>query len=83
MTKKITCVLINRSNYARLKPVLEILRDSPKADLNLICSGSMPHHQYGRAVDEVLADNFAIEQQIYTELLGSNPNTRLNPLGSA
>jgi len=81
LTKKITCVLINRSNYARLKPVLEILRDSPKADLNLICSGSMPHHQYGRAVDEVLADNFAIEQQIYTELLGSNPNTMAKSIG--
>jgi len=81
LVKRITCVLINRSNYARLKPVLEILRDNPEADLSLICSGSMPHHQYGKAVDEVLADNFAVEQQIYTELLGSNPNTMAKSIG--
>jgi len=78
---RIACILINRSNYARLKPVLEILRDHPEADLKIICSGTMSHHQYGKAIDEVISDGFTVDEQIYTELLGSNPNTMAKSIG--
>jgi UDP-hydrolysing UDP-N-acetyl-D-glucosamine 2-epimerase len=81
LAKRIACILINRSNYARLKPVLEILRDNPKVDLKLICSGTMPHHQYGKAIEEVQADGFTVQEVIYNELLGSNLNTMAKSIG--
>ena len=67
---KITSVLVDRANYGRLKPILEIMRDDSDIELNLVCTGTMLLDRFGRAVELVKNDGFDISEEIYIELEG-------------
>ena len=80
---KITAVLVDRANYGRLKPVLEVMRDDSGIELNLICTGTMLLDRFGKAVDLVKKDGFNVTEEIYIELEGSVPSTMAKSIGLA
>jgi UDP-hydrolysing UDP-N-acetyl-D-glucosamine 2-epimerase len=80
---KITAVLVDRANYGRLKPVLEIIRDDADMELNLVCTGTMLLDRFGMAVDLVKNDGFDVSEEIYIELEGSVLSTMSKSIGLA
>jgi UDP-hydrolysing UDP-N-acetyl-D-glucosamine 2-epimerase len=78
---KITTVLVDRANYGRLKPVLEVMRDDPSIELSLVCTGTMLLDRFGRAVELVKKDGFDVSEEIYVELEGSIPGTMAKSIG--
>ena len=80
---KISAVLVDRANYGRLKPVLEIMRDDSDIELNLVCTGTMLLDRFGKAVNLVKNDGFNISEEIYIELEGSVPSTMAKSIGLA
>jgi len=78
---KISAVLVDRANYGRLKPVLEIMHNDPDINLEIICTGTMPLDRFGRAVDLVRSDGFKVSEEIYIELEGSVPSTMAKSIG--
>jgi len=80
---KITTVLVDRANYGRLRPVLEVMRDDLGIELNLVCTGTMLLDRFGKAVDLVKKDGFNVSEEIYIELEGSVPSTMAKSIGLA
>ena len=80
---KITAVLVDRANYGRLKPILEIMRNDPDIELGLVCTGTMLLDRFGKAVDLVKNDGFYGSEEIYIELEGSVPSTMAKSIGLA
>jgi UDP-hydrolysing UDP-N-acetyl-D-glucosamine 2-epimerase len=80
---KITTVLVDRANYGRLRPVLEVMRDDSGIELNLVCTGTMLLDRFGKAVDLVKKDGFTVSEEIYIELEGSVPSTMAKSIGLA
>ena len=80
---KITTVLVDRANYGRLKPVLEVMSDDSGIELNLVCTGTMLLDRFGKAVDLVKKDGFNVTEEIYIELEGSVPSTMAKSIGLA
>jgi UDP-hydrolysing UDP-N-acetyl-D-glucosamine 2-epimerase len=80
---KITTVLVDRANYGRLKPVLEIMHSDTDIDLSLVCTGTMLLDRFGKAVDFVKKDGFNVTEEIYIELEGSVPSTMAKSIGLA
>jgi len=80
---KISTVLVDRANYGRLKPVLEIMNSDADIDLNLVCTGTMLLDRFGKAVDLVKKDGFDVTEEIYIELEGSVPSTMAKSIGLA
>ena len=61
---KITTVLVDRANYGRLRPVLEVMRDDSGIELNLVCTGTMLLDRFGKAVELVKKDGFNVSEEI-------------------
>ena len=80
---KISAVLVDRANYGRLKPVLNIMRNDSGVELNLVCTGTMLLDRFGKAVDLVKNDGFGVSEEIYIELEGSVPSTMAKSIGLA
>jgi UDP-hydrolysing UDP-N-acetyl-D-glucosamine 2-epimerase len=80
---KITTVLVDRANYGRLKPVLEIMHNDTDIELNIVCTGTMLLDRFGKSVDLVKKDGFNVEEEIYIELEGSVPSTMAKSIGLA
>jgi UDP-hydrolysing UDP-N-acetyl-D-glucosamine 2-epimerase len=80
---KITAVLVDRANYGRLKPVLEIMRDDIDIELNLVCTGTMLLDRFGKSVELVKNDGFDVSEEIYIELEGSVLSTMAKSIGLA
>ena len=79
--RKITVVLVDRANYGRLKPVMELMRDEPEIDMQIVCTGSMLLDRFGKAIDVVKDDGFEVQEEIYIELEGSVPGTMVKTMG--
>ena len=80
---KITAVLVDRANYGRLKPILEVMRDESGIELNLVCTGTMLLDRFGMAIELVKNDGFDVSEEIYIELEGSVPSTMAKSIGLA
>ena len=83
MKKKIAVVLVNRANYARMKPVMQALQQQPDVDMQTICAGSMLLDRYGNARNVVAADGFNVDAEVYLQLEGSVPITMVKSIGLA
>jgi len=83
MKKKIAVVLVNRANYARMKPVMQALQQEPDVDMQTICAGSMLLDRYGNARNVVAADGFNVDAEVYLQLEGSVPITMVKSIGLA
>ena len=82
MTKKICVVLVDRANYGRLKPVMEILKCDKRFALQIICTGTTLLEKHGKVVDLIEKDGFKISSKIYMEYAGSVPETMAMGIGT-
>ena len=82
MKRKIAVVLTNRSNYGRMKPVMQALKEHPMIELLLFCTGTMVLERFGRPVDLCKEDGFEVHAEIYTELEGDMPTSMAKSIGT-
>ena len=80
---KIVAVLVDRANYGRIKPILEIMRDDKNIELSIVCTGTMVLDRFGKSVSIVKADGFNVTEEIFVELEGSVPSTMAKSMGLA
>lgn len=50
---KITCILVDRANYGRLQPVLDLLESADWCELTVICGGTTVIPRFGAMADQV------------------------------
>jgi len=81
--RKVCVVLVDRANYGRLKPVLLEINGRSEVQLQLIAAGTMVLERFGQPVQNVKADGFHVDGEIYIELEGSTPATMAKSLGFA
>lgn len=79
--KKIAVVLVDRANYARLRPVMQELQRQGEVELQVVCAGTMLLERFGRARDVVEKDGFPVASEIYLEVEGSVPITMTKGIG--
>ena len=80
---RVAVVMVDRANYARLRPVMRELRDQGKVDLLTVCGGTMLLERFGRVRDLVEADGFSINGEVYLEVEGAVPITMTKSIGLA
>lgn len=81
--RKVLVVLVDRANYGRLKPVMEAIQSHPGLTLQVVATGTMVLERFGRPIDQVREDGFAIDGQAFIELEGSTPVTMAKSVGFA
>lgn len=58
----------NRAEYGLLHPVLRALAADPRLDYRLVVSGAHLKDEFGRTVDEITADGFAIHARVAIDM---------------
>ena len=79
--RKICVVVASRANYARIKTVLEAVRDHPDLELQVIAAASTLLHRFGTAVDVMESDGFKPDATIRLIIEGENPTTMAKSTG--
>ncbi len=72
MKKKICFVIYNRSNYARLKPILETIKKSNKFELKIILTSSSILFKYGDLKKIIIKDGFKVDYTFFSHIEGEN-----------
>jgi UDP-hydrolysing UDP-N-acetyl-D-glucosamine 2-epimerase len=84
MIKRKICIVITaRASYARVKTVLQAIKNHPKLQLQLILSGSSLLDRYGSADKVVEKDGFEITEKIYNILEGEGQTFMAKTTGLA
>jgi len=81
--RKILVVLVDRANYGRLKPVMRAIQYHPALTLQVVAAGTMVLERFSQPVDQVRADGFPVDGEVYIELEGSKPVTMAKSVGFA
>jgi UDP-hydrolysing UDP-N-acetyl-D-glucosamine 2-epimerase len=79
--RKICVILVDRANYGRMWPVMKAIQGHSDLQLQVICSGTMLLERFGKAMNQVIADGFSVDGQVYIELEGSVPATMAKTIG--
>lgn len=79
--KKIGVVITSRASYARIKTVLEAIKNSSELELFLIGSASLLLYKYGNAYQIIEKDGFVIDEKVYMLIEGGNPATMAKSVG--
>jgi len=72
MKKKICFVIYNRSNYARLKPILETLKKSKLFELQIVLTSSSILFKYGDLKKIIINDGFKVNYSFFSHIEGEN-----------
>ena len=72
MKKKVCFVIYNRSNYARLKPILETIKKSNKFELKIILTSSSILFKYGDLKKIIIKDGFKVDYTFFSHIEGEN-----------
>ena len=72
MKRKILFVIYNRSNYGRLKPILEKIKKSNYFELQIILTSSSVLNKYGDLANVIKKDGFKINYTFYSHIEGEN-----------
>lgn len=76
------CVVVTaRPSYARIKTVLEAIRDHPQLELQLVVGASALLERYGPVVDVMRADGFEPDAVVYMVVEGENLVTTAKSTG--
>ena len=81
--RKVAVVLVDRANYGRLKPVMQAIQRHPALQLHVIAAGTMILERFDQPVNQVRADGFPVDGEIFIELEGSKPVTMAKSVGFA
>lgn len=79
--RKIAVVITARPSYARIKTVLESVRDHPDLELSLVVTASALLERYGSVIDVIRADGFTPDATAYMVVEGENPVTTAKSTG--
>jgi UDP-hydrolysing UDP-N-acetyl-D-glucosamine 2-epimerase len=79
--RKICVVVASRANYARIKTVLEAVRDHPDLELQVVAGASLVLERFGNAVDVMSLDGFAPDATIRFIIEGETPATMAKSTG--
>lgn len=67
---RITCVLVDRANYGRLQPVLELLESADWCELKIICGGTTVLPRFGQPCGDISLQ-FVVSDGVWHEVEGS------------
>lgn len=81
MTRRVCVVITARPSYARIKTVLEAVRDHPDLELQIVVGASALLERYGPAIDVIRADGFEPDAVVYMVLEGENLVTTAKSTG--
>jgi len=79
--RKVCVVVTARPSYSRIKTALEAIRDHPGLELQLVVAASALLERYGRVLDTITADGFAIAARVYMVMEGENLATMAKTTG--
>lgn len=79
--RKICVVIINRTNYGRLKPLLSAIKNHPDFELQIVVGSAMLVYRFGHGADIVSKDGFDIDAKLYTHIDGENNITMAKSVG--
>lgn len=79
--RKVCVVVTARPSYARIKSVLEAVRDRPDLELQLVVGASALLERYGPAIDVIRADGFEPDAVAYMVVEGENLVTTAKSTG--
>ena len=83
MKKKILVVIYNRANYARIKTVLEAIKNHKKLSLHLGLASSSVMYRFGNLDAIIKKDGFFINDKIYSMVEGGDLSTMAKSTGLA
>ena len=81
MMRKICVVITARPSYARIKTVLESVRNHPDLKLQLVVGGSALLERYGPAIKVIEADGFKPDAVVHMVVEGENLVTTAKSTG--
>jgi len=70
--RKVLVAITARPSYSRIRSALVHLREDPRVELKILCSGSSLLDRYGRVVDFIRADGFDVIDEAYTFVEGDD-----------
>jgi UDP-hydrolysing UDP-N-acetyl-D-glucosamine 2-epimerase len=79
--RKVAVVITARPSYARIKTVLEAIRDHESLELQLVVAASALLERYGAVIDVIRADGFKPDAMVYMVVEGENPVTAAKSTG--
>ena len=79
--RKVCIVITARPSYARIKTVLEAVRDHSGLELQLVIAASALLERYGRVIDVIRADGFEPTETVYMLVEGENLVTSAKSTG--
>lgn len=82
MKRKIGVVVTSRSSYARIKSVLNAIKERPDdLELLLIGAASLLLYKYGNVAEIMERDGFKLNEKVYMVVEGENPTTMAKTVG--
>ena len=81
MKRKVLVILVDRANFGRMWPVMNMIQKHPKLELMTLCSGSMVLERFGNTVNDVEEMGFPVTGRVYMEVEGSVPLTMAKSVG--
>lgn len=79
--RKICVVVASRANYARIKTVLEAVRDHPELELQVVGGASLVLERFGNAADVMATEGFRVDATIRFIIEGETPATMAKSTG--
>jgi UDP-hydrolysing UDP-N-acetyl-D-glucosamine 2-epimerase len=79
--RKVCVVVASRANYARIRTVLEAVREHPDLDLQVVAGASLVLERFGNAVDIMGMEGFAPDATIRFIIEGETPATMAKSTG--
>jgi UDP-hydrolysing UDP-N-acetyl-D-glucosamine 2-epimerase len=79
--RKICVVVGNRANYARIKSVLEAVRESSSLELQVVAGASLVLERFGNAAEVMELEGFAPDATIRFIIEGETPSTMAKSTG--
>jgi len=79
--RKVCVVVASRANYARVKTVLEAVRDHPELELQLVAGASVVLERFGNALEVMTLDGFVPDATIRFIIEGETPSTMAKSTG--
>ena len=81
--RKVCCVITARPSYARVKTVLQAIKDHPGLELQLVLAGSSLVDRYGNIANTIQKDGFEISEKIFNVIEGDSQSAMSKTTGIA
>jgi UDP-hydrolysing UDP-N-acetyl-D-glucosamine 2-epimerase len=79
--RRVCVVVTARPSYSRIKTALDAIRAHPELELQLVIAASALLDRYGSVIDQIVADGFSIDAQVYMVIEGENPTSMAKTTG--